>query len=85
MATGSTRHFECVDLQRLGLAPRWRPNNICIWLRFDTTQSDIHRPTRPIASVGYPEAGESLIRRIAQRRLLASFHNQCLNQLVHGV
>jgi hypothetical protein len=27
-------------------------------------------PHRPVASVGYPEAGESLIRRIAQRRLL---------------
>jgi hypothetical protein len=48
-------------------------------------EAQIHRPTCPIASVGYPEAGESLIRRIAQRRLLASFHNQCLSQLVHRV
>ena len=43
------------------------------------------RPPRPIARVGYPEAGESLIGRIAQRRLLVRFHNQYLNQLVRGV
>ena len=41
-------------------------------------------PPRPIASVGYPEAGENLIRRIAGRRLLISFHNQYLHQLVRG-
>jgi hypothetical protein len=29
-----------------------------------------HRPPRAIASVGHPEAGESLIRQIVQRRLL---------------
>ena len=39
-------------------------------------------PRRPIASVGYPEAGESLIRQIAQQRLLVGLH---LNQLVRGV
>ena len=45
----------------------------------------LHRPPRPIARVGYPEAGESLIGRMAQRRLLVRFHNQYLNQLVRGV
>ena len=44
-----------------------------------------HIPPRPIASVGYPEASESQIRRIAQQRLLDRFHNQYLNQLVCGV
>jgi hypothetical protein len=43
------------------------------------------RPPRPIASVDYPEASESQIRRIAQRRLLVRFHNKYLNQLVCGV
>src|SRR5271154_2540361 len=38
-----------------------------------------------IVSVGYPEAVESLIRRIAQRRLLVGLHNQYLNQLVRGI
>ena len=32
--------------------------------------------TCPIASVGYPENGESPIQRIAQWRLLVRFHNQ---------
>ena len=45
----------------------------------------LHRPTRPIASVAYPEAAESLIRRITQQRWLARSHNQYLNQLVYGV
>jgi hypothetical protein len=40
------------------------------------------RPPRQIASVGYAEAGESLIRRIAQRRLLVGLHNKYLNQLL---
>jgi hypothetical protein len=34
---------------------------------------------------GPVEAGESLMRRIAQRRLLVSFHNRYLNQLVRSV
>ena len=38
-----------------------------------------------LLDVGYPEAGESLIRRIARQRLLVRFHNQYLNQLVRGV
>ena len=45
----------------------------------------VHRPPRPIASIGYPEAGESLIRRIAQRQLLVGLHNKYLNQLLRGV
>jgi hypothetical protein len=47
--------------------------------------SYLHSPPRPIASVGYPEAGESLIRRMAQRRLLVGLHIKYLNQLVRGV
>ena len=35
-----------------------------------------------ITSVGYAEAGESLIRRIAQRRLLVGLHDKYLNQLL---
>jgi hypothetical protein len=42
------------------------------------------RAFRTIARVGYPEAGESPIRRIT-RRLLVRFHNQQPNQLVRGV
>ena len=51
----------------------------------DADTNHVHSPPRPIASVGYPEAGEGLIRRIARRRLLVTFHNQYLNQLVRGV
>ena|SRR5947209_19040233 len=45
----------------------------------------VHSPPRPIAGVGYPEASESQIRRIAQWRSLVRFHNQYPNQLVSGV
>jgi hypothetical protein len=42
----------------------------------DCRQVDsVHCLPRPIASVGYPEIGESLIRRIAQRQLLVGLHN----------
>jgi hypothetical protein len=34
---------------------------------------------RAIASVGYPEASENLIWRIAQRRLLVGLHNKYLS------
>jgi hypothetical protein len=49
------------------------------------TRVYVHCPPRPIVRVGYPEAVESLIRRIAQQRLLVGLHNQYLSQLVRGV
>jgi hypothetical protein len=45
----------------------------------------LQRPPRPIASVGYSGAGESLIRSIAQRRLLVGLENKYVNRLVRGV
>jgi hypothetical protein len=60
---------ESGDLRGHGIPPGWLPG------RF---------PPHLIASVAYPEASESLIRRIA-RRLLVGFHNQYVNQLVRGV
>jgi hypothetical protein len=62
---------------------RARERHLCTLNYWDSRH--VHRPPRPIASVRDPEANESQTRRIAQRRLLARFHNQYLNQLVCGV
>ena len=43
---------------------------------FDFEVQYIHSPLCPIASIGYPEAGENLTWRFAQRGFIVSLHNQ---------
>ena len=57
----------------------------CAVLVLVATPQHVHGPLSPLLVLSYPEAGENLIQRISQRRLLVRFDNQYLNQLVGGV